>query len=565
MSEENIQIFMGDFMKNAGIAGMYYMLGASEAVRGVDYGISDDQQSLWISRQYALQADWTDLYFQGFVSLLSTSTVYQGVLERIDDVISRIDQEQWKGDKEGKEQLKFINEKLWSNSYQNGFANIKNRVSDPEVYEKLKKEKLNEKMEPEDLKKRLIEIRSFLEQPLCKETFVMKSLAYNYINRFWSDKCFLLRSNAKKDMKEVFEADFSTPLRAYWGKEHEKSKELCIECGNAMDPKEKVSIAFMKDAGDDLTRKQSAFWNCKVDAYLCPVCAFLYALSPLGFQLLGNRFLFINNNYDLKALLDSNSKDSRFGMESERKEDERLPSWFSRMMNMLLEGKEQSFYNIQVVLKSTDDKEHYLFQVINKEIIRQLRDDNVKNILRTLGKHPFYRLDGEMVNVYEEAVFNILQYNNQYDLVNRLLRESLNTSAASTEIPAYLTYHIELRCRKIRSEGEEGKYMKIEKLADEGNKLRQELTKNYSEEMKSDVLRGVTYQLLNALALNNSQKFFDIAVRMYSSTQLPTPSGFVDMLKDPEQFQAGGYAFVLGLRGSYSWKGQKEEKKEERS
>ena len=107
--------------------------------------------------------------------------------------------------------------------------------------------------------------------------------------------------------------------------------------------------------------------------------------------------------------------------------------------------------------------------------------------------------------------------------------------------------------------------MKIEKLADEGNKLRQELTKNYIEEMKSDVLRGVTYQLLNALALNNSQKFFDIAVRMYSSTQLPTPSGFVDMLKDPEQFQAGGYAFVLGLRGSYSWKGQKEEKKEERS
>ena len=146
MSEENIQIFMGDFMKNAGIAGMYYMLRASEAVKEVDYGISDDQQSLWISRQYALQVDWTDLYFQGFVSLLSTSTVYQGVLERIDDVISRIDQEQWKGDKEGKEQLKFINEKLLSNSYQNGFANIKDRISDPEVYEKLKKEKLNEKM-----------------------------------------------------------------------------------------------------------------------------------------------------------------------------------------------------------------------------------------------------------------------------------------------------------------------------------------------------------------------------------------------------------------------------------
>ena len=565
MSEENIQIFMGDFMKNAGIAGLYSILRASEATRGADYGISDDQQSLWLSKQYALQADWTDLYFRGFVSLLASSTVYQGVLDRIDDIISRIDQEQWKGDKDGKDKLKFINEKLLSNSYQNGFANIKDRILNAEVYEKLKKQKLNEKMAPEELKPRLLEIRSFLEQPLCKETFVMKSVAYNYINRFWSDKCFLLRSNAKKDMREVFEADFSAPLKAYLEKDHEKSKELCIECGEAMDPKEKVSIAFMKDAGDDLARKQSAFWNCKVDAYLCPVCAFLYALSPLGFQLLGNRFLFINNNYDLKALLDSNSKDSKYGMESERKEDEKLSSWFSRMMDILLEGKAQSLYNIQVVLKSTDDKEHYLFQIINKEIMGQLKDETVVKILRTLGKHPYYRLNGDVLNVYEETIFNIMQYKTQYSLVNHLLREALDADGASADRPAYLIYHIELRCREIRSEGGAGKYMRIEMLADEGNKLRQELTKNYSEGMKSDVLRGVTYQLLNALALNNCQKFFDIAIRMYGSTQLPTPSGFVDMLRDPEQFQAGGYAFVLGLRGSYSWKGQKEEKKEERS
>ena len=94
--------------------------------------------------------------------------------------------------------------------------------------------------------------------------------------------------------------------------------------------------------------------------------------------------------------------------------------------------------------------------------------------------------------------------------------------------------------------------------------MRQELTKNLSEEMKSDALRGVTYQLLNALAVNDRQKFLNIAVRMYCSVQLPTPSGFVDMLKDSEQFQAGGYAFVLGLRGSYDWKSKKGEKKEER-
>ena len=39
----------------------------------------------------------------------------------------------------------------------------------------------------------------------------MKSVIYTYINRFWSGKCFLLRANAKKDMRELFEKDFSEP------------------------------------------------------------------------------------------------------------------------------------------------------------------------------------------------------------------------------------------------------------------------------------------------------------------------------------------------------------------
>ena len=48
--------------------------------------------------------------------------------------------------------------------------------------------------------------------------------------------------------------------------------------------KEKVSIAFMKEMADDLTRKRSAFWNCQVDAFLCPVCAFVYPLIPICFH-----------------------------------------------------------------------------------------------------------------------------------------------------------------------------------------------------------------------------------------------------------------------------------------
>lgn len=102
-------------------------------------------------------------------------------------------------------------------------------------------------------------------------------------------------------MREVFEKDFSEPFRKYLSADHKKAKDLCIDCGDPIGPKEKVSIAFMNEVGDDFTRKRSAFWDCKVDAFLCPGCAFIYALSPLGFRLYVNKFVFVNINNSIGA------------------------------------------------------------------------------------------------------------------------------------------------------------------------------------------------------------------------------------------------------------------------
>lgn len=57
---------------------------------------------------------------------------------------------------EEKEDLKFINDKLLSNSYQAGFENIKHDIEMQEVYQILKKDKLNDKLDVIDLEKRLI-------------------------------------------------------------------------------------------------------------------------------------------------------------------------------------------------------------------------------------------------------------------------------------------------------------------------------------------------------------------------------------------------------------------------
>ena len=43
---------------------------------------------------------------------------------------------------------------------------------------------------------------------------------------------FSLASECKKDMREVFEKDFSEPFRKYLSADHKKAKDLCIDCGD---------------------------------------------------------------------------------------------------------------------------------------------------------------------------------------------------------------------------------------------------------------------------------------------------------------------------------------------
>lgn len=242
-------ITLGDFLKNAGIVGFRYMLEAADAKEDSDFGITQDGQGLWIDMDFALNADWTDMYFKACVQYFGPFTVYQGVLDRISKCIDKIQIGKWNPGKEEKEDLKFINDKLLSNSYQAGFENIKHDIEMQEVYQILKKDKLNDKLDVTDLEKRLIDLEKFLQQPKCRETFIMKSVIYTYINRFWSGKCFLLRANAKKDMRELFEKDFSEPFRKYLKTDHVKAKDLCIDCGATIGPKEKNSIAFMNEVG----------------------------------------------------------------------------------------------------------------------------------------------------------------------------------------------------------------------------------------------------------------------------------------------------------------------------
>ena len=559
-------ITLGDFLKNAGIVGFRYMLESAEAKENVDFGITEDGQGLWLDMNFALIADWTDMYFKACVQYFGPSTVYQGVLDRIERCLDKIQTGKWNPGKEEKEDLKFISDKLLSNSYQAGFENIKNGIDMPEVYQTLKKDKLNDKLETEKLEERLIELEKFLQHPKCRETFIMKSVVYTYINRFWSGKCFLFRANAKKDMRELFEKDFSEPFRKYLEVDHKKAKDLCIDCGMPIGPKEKNSIAFMNEVGDDFTRKRSAFWDCKADAFLCPGCTFVYALSPLGFRLFANKFVFVNLNNNIRALLESNSKTDKDSANSEKAEGEKYSQWFAKTINILLKEKMQEISNIQVILRGIRAEDRYLLGIVHKSMLDIIKVSSVSKALQLLGKFPYVKIRNEFVNVHETAVINLLQYRNQYQLLNQLLKAAIEDDAFNfyanwiyeIQLQSEIIYFIEEEKRK-----EIAMYTSMKRS---GSDLRKAIMVSKGEP-SGDCLRGIEYQLLNALSVRNVDKFMDVVLRLYSSygsqknekgQQLLVPTGLVQMLGDQEKFTRYGYAFVMGLEGCYEKKEDKQ-------
>jgi CRISPR-associated protein Cst1 len=490
------------------------------------------------------------MYFKALIEYYEPYTAYATVIQKIDDLIIVINKGKWKPE-DVKDDLKYINDKLLSNSYKSGFENIRDKIEHPEVYELLMANKLKEKMQTDELLDRLKPLKDFLTQPLCEETFSMKSIIYNFVNRFWSEKSFLLRANAKKDMREVFEADFSKPLRAYLLANHNKSKDLCIDCNMPIDSKEKVSIAFMNEQADDLVRKRSSFWKFNVDAYLCPMCAYIYALAPLGFQLIGNNFMFMNVNCNMVELLKCNRKDNNIGLEAEKKDEEKYSVWLAKTLDILLEEKTKELGNIQVIVRGRNAEDRYVFSIINKELLDIFCNDKIKKVLSNLSKHPFVKVENEFINIHERVIMNILNYRNQYSLLNMLLKNALDVK--ETIITAWFVYEVQFRSMSIKNGDKGGKIMNRYSMRESGYELRKNLL-DAKGTTDDECLRGMIYQLLNALSVKNIEHFMDIIMRVYCSTKLQVPDGFIRMLdnsKDNKVFQEFGYAFVLGLQGSH--------------
>lgn len=547
--DNKIKIYMGDFRKNAGIVGLVFLLKTVEAKENKDYGISDEY--LWLDYEYAVNRDWTDDYFKACITYFKEYVVYDEVISSIDFLLEYIPNDKKAENKTEtiKRKLDFINKKIFASSIKSGMESIQNET-DISVYKDFEKNKLNIKTENKVLLDSLALLKEFLTQDSVKETFIMKNVIYNYINKIWDGISFLKRENAKKDMRQVFKEKFVSPLMEFWTSEQKKSDNFCIDCGKNIESKG-VPITFMVGTADDLGKKTSSFWNFKPDSYLCPECAFVYALAPMGFSVMDDNLIFVNTSDSIKSLIDSNSETSATKTKLNKVLEDKKNPWHERVMNLILqENCKRGLKNIQVITKGISETGKYSFIVINKEILKIFENLTVQ--MELLAKTPVYKINNEFLNIYNIALDNIFNYRKQYYLVNYLIRNSLNTESSILNYPASLIFDIE-NCRyvmrKLKPKDKEGKEMSeyTNDMNLNGTKLRKALKKNITGNF-DDNMRGTVYQLLNALSVKNSRRFLDIVIRLYCSCQIPIPDGFAEMLESTEEFEVRGYAFLLGLK-----------------
>lgn len=550
--DDYIEILTGDFLKNSGIVAFIYLLKEDHAKENDDYII--DGNRLQVKKEYLKNTNLTNLYFHCMVKRYQNETPIPKVIEEIENILRRLNYENI-DEKDIQDRLSFISDKLDAASFKTGINSIKNEVEDSDIYFSVINKSFKKSKIDDELKKKLLELKKFLTIDIVFETLCFKSICYNIINKFW-EKSFLLRNNAKKNMKECYEADFVKPLMDYLEINTNKMNDQCIDCGNSINNKFSIPISFMKDFADDLVRKKSALFNFNMDMNLCPVCAFLYSLVPLGFLKYNRDYIFVNQNGSIEELCRVNAYNIEHTKEK-LQEDYQLRDKYQKIYQMIegyaLETQKLTNNNIQIITRSIKDNDQvkYEFDILDNYLIEIVRDQYISKTLEYFKKKSAVKINDRNFSIFREIIHRILNRLNMYDLINLLLRQSIDSGESS-----YLAYYTN-RIVEIQYIIKGGKSMgELYHARKDGWDLRNKL------ENVDENYRGTIYQLINALKVDDRNKFVDIILRIYTSKGLPIPFSISRVLESDYGTEIG-YQFITGLKGAYESFEEKENKDDE--
>ena len=563
------------FMLNAGICGFIRFMEHNNAEKGKDYDYQG--QSLFIDIDYLKNNDISEMYISTMSEIFEENTKHFRTLNEkheIDKLNSiGIDNLDDKQKKRITELYKNFADLLVKSSYLSAYemlSDVDNITPiNKDIIENLKKESdLSVKHEKYN------NIYQIINQKKIKDSLIYTDLLYDYFKLFFSEnsqshKITRLCEKNKK-YSDTFKNNFISPLFDEMDIPQKKKSAICIECLGTMSAtevqKKKRRLTFLFDIADDLDRKKSYYWFCKPDAYVCPLCNFIYAFIPLGFAFIGSEAVFINSNSTIETLIKIMSA------QREKISETSNLSVRKRIMRTFTEEKidalEKTNSNIQIILRSSNFS-HFVFDVIDKDMIKKFKQGSKELSKLECKKVIFKSYDSnsngkKILSVYDTVLDMILNKHTLYPFIDKILKNEIDKSNNIEYIQDII--YLEIIFNGGTSMNELSTKEIVYFAFTSGKVLREKIlgkeTAKSSEngaEADDNRLRGLVYRLVNLTAVGDCSQFIDTVIRIYAGYNLTIPAVFKECYKSDEMFKAISHGFILGLKYAYEKNTDKQE------
>lgn len=541
------KVSLDTFLYNAGIVGFIQVLENAKAERDKDYIING--QDLSISKKFLKKSDLSQLYIDSMIKKFGDKTRIYKTIQYIEHIINskEIEEENFK------EEMNFIIGSLEADGIKTSYKVLKKYKIPINIEENINEVKniiKDKSYDINEIKKYLQKILNDFKNDKIKQNLLMKNIIYNKIKLFWKDKAFLSKNNSDKDLKEVFNNSFEEPLKNMI-EDKKEYKYNCITCDTKI--QRNIDTTFLFEVGVDTNIKKSAFWNCNPDSFICPLCNFIYACSPMGFIEIGNNNLvFVNYNDSIEYLIKMNASEE-FKEDIKSKNEKYL--FYNKIIQIILSIKTKELNSFQVI---TRNDKHYSSNIIGKDALQVIQTR--KSDLKFISNFSIKTSNDEYINMFEECLDNILNFRNQWLLIFKVLKNDNKNNRVIYSV-LFSILQIQITQKNIHKKG--GIMKKKINLSYFAGKSGDEMRKiiigvnndmNLSDEQNKEAdnkLRGLVYQLINSVYTNNKDIFFSNITRLYTGMNIVIPTIFTNIFEDDEYFKEIGFAYILGLKGAY--------------
>ncbi|HEX2927713.1 MAG TPA: Cas8a1 family CRISPR/Cas system-associated protein, partial [Ruminiclostridium sp.] len=296
------------------------------------------------------------------------------------------------------------------------------KIKEPKDEAAFEKEKPNVVEEVKKQFEILNEILEYCGSDSGRRFIGAKNVIYAVIKNGWNGVCFLNPQTKIKDMYEDYRTYFVDEAVNYINSCDKKYKFRCFTCGSPIKDFSN-DMSFINQSGFDVARKPSHVWNFTNDIALCPVCKLVYSCLPAGFAYVNDTGLYINANINMlyNIRVNSNVKASvnDIGIEQNLRKIYRV--LVEAMKNQQLERQKYELADVQVVRYKN---ESYKFNLLPESTIKLINDfsEKIEGLIKTN-----YKEGKESYSIYELVLEHILNNQNLFLLINKLLHYKIST------------------------------------------------------------------------------------------------------------------------------------------